>query len=102
MGTALQERRRVMEAALAAHDLEVSGRGYHGGSSFWMRAPNQVDTDALARRLNKKGVLIEPGRAFFAGDVKPANYYRLAYSSVPTTRIAEGVEIIARDIREMS
>ncbi|AXI43830.1 PLP-dependent aminotransferase family protein [Sulfitobacter sp. SK011] len=102
MATALQDRRRVMEAALAAHDLEVSGRGYHGGSSFWMRAPNEVDTDALARRLNKKGVLIEPGRAFFAGDVKPANYYRLAYSSVPTTRIAEGVDLIAQEIREMS
>tara|TARA_R110002110_G_scaffold13673_7_gene65372 strand:+ start:3075 stop:4538 length:1464 start_codon:yes stop_codon:yes gene_type:complete len=102
MGTAMQERRRVMEAALAEHNLEVSGKGYHGGSSFWMRAPDKVDTDELARRLNKKGVLIEPGRAFFAGDVQPANYYRLAYSSVPTARIAEGVNIIAKEIGEMS
>ncbi|MGJ8626201.1 MAG: PLP-dependent aminotransferase family protein [Sulfitobacter sp.] len=102
MGTALQERRRVMEAALAQHNLEVSGKGYHGGSSFWMRAPDKVNTDELARRLSSKGVLIEPGRAFFAGDVQPANYYRLAYSSVPTTRIPEGVDIIAREIGEMS
>jgi len=101
-GSALQDRRRVMETALAAHHLEVSGRGYHGGSSFWMRAPDTVNTDELARRLSAKGVLIEPGRSFFAGDVQPVNYYRLAYSSVPTSRIAEGVEIIAREIGEMS
>lgn len=102
MGTALQERRRVMETALAAHDLEISGRGYHGGSSFWMRAPTHVNTDEMARRLSKKGVLIEPGRAFFAGDVQPANYYRLAYSSVQAARIPEGVDIIAQEIRQMS
>ncbi|MGJ8616031.1 MAG: PLP-dependent aminotransferase family protein [Sulfitobacter sp.] len=101
-GSALQDRRRVMETALAAHRLEVSGRGYHGGSSFWMRAPDKVNTDELARRLSAKGVLIEPGRSFFAGDVQPANYYRLAYSSVPTSRIAEGVDIIAREIEQMS
>ncbi len=101
-GTALQERRQVMEAALAQNELEVSGRGYHGGSSFWMRAPDRVDTDKLARRLSAKGVLIEPGRAFFAGEVRPANYYRLAYSSVPTARIPEGVDIIAREIAAMA
>jgi GntR family transcriptional regulator/MocR family aminotransferase len=101
MGTAFQERRRVMETALAAHDLEVSGKGDHGGSSFWMRAPDNVNTDELARRLSQKGVLIEPGRSFFAGDVQPKNYYRLAYSSVPTSRITEGVRMIAQEIEAM-
>ena len=102
MGTAFQERRRVMEAALASHALEISGKGDHGGSSFWMRAPNGVDTDELARRLSTKGVLIEPGRSFFAGDVQPTNYYRLAYSSVLTARIPEGVKMIAQEIAAMT
>ncbi len=101
MGTALHERHSIMEDAFAKHDLRVSGRGYHGGSSFWMRAPDAVNTDDLARRLNHKGVLIEPGRAFFAGDERPSNYYRLAYSSIPTTRIAEGVGMVAREIAAM-
>ena len=98
MGTALQERRRVMDAALEDHKLEVAGRGASGGSSYWMRAPDHVDTEVLARRLNAKGVLIEPGHAFFAGDEQPGNYYRLAYSSIPTNRIAEGVSLIANEI----
>jgi len=98
MGTALHDRRRVMEEALAAHDLTISGRGYFGGSSFWMRAPQSVNTDDLARRLQTKGVLIEPGRPFFTGSRQPTNYYRLAYSSIPTARIKEGVDIIAKEL----
>ncbi|MGB3246041.1 MAG: PLP-dependent aminotransferase family protein [Sulfitobacter sp.] len=98
MGTAMQERRRVMDAALEARGLEVAGRGASGGSSYWMRAPEHVDTDMLARRLNAKGVLIEPGRAFFAGEERPGNYYRLAYSSIPSNRIADGVGLIANEI----
>jgi GntR family transcriptional regulator/MocR family aminotransferase len=53
-----------------------------------------VDTDELALRLRADGVLIEPGRAFFAGD-GPRNYYRLAYSSIAPQKIAEGVARIA-------
>ncbi|NNE53815.1 MAG: PLP-dependent aminotransferase family protein [Sulfitobacter sp.] len=98
MGAALQERRRVMEEAMAEHHLQISGRGYFGGSSFWMRAPDHVNTDDLARKLQSKGVLIEAGRPFFADLPQPANYYRLAYSSIPTGAIPKGVELIAQGI----
>ncbi|MEP5728901.1 MAG: PLP-dependent aminotransferase family protein [Sulfitobacter sp.] len=95
MGTAFQGRRAVMEEAIAQHGLEISGRGYFGGSSFWMKAPAPVDTDILARKLRSSSILIEPGRSFFAGQNQPTNYYRLAYSSIATSRIKEGVKIIA-------
>ncbi|KIN65435.1 Transcriptional regulator [Sulfitobacter noctilucae] len=98
MGTALQDRRRVMEAALAARGLTISGRGYFGGSSFWMRAPVGIDTKVLARRLQSKSVLIEPGHVFFAPDQHSSNHYRLAYSSIPSARIAAGVDLIADEI----
>ncbi|MFT6675638.1 MAG: GntR family transcriptional regulator/MocR family aminotransferase [Sulfitobacter sp.] len=99
MGSAMHDRRRVMEDALAAQDLQISGRGAYGGSSFWMRAPDHINTEDLARRLLAKGVLIEPGRSFFAGDHQPSNYYRLAYSSIPTARIEEGVKLIGQEMR---
>ncbi|MEM6938492.1 MAG: PLP-dependent aminotransferase family protein [Pseudomonadota bacterium] len=100
MGTALHERRSVMERALAAKGLKISGRGTFGGSSFWMRAPGHINTDALARRLAKRSALIEPGRAFFTGPSPPTNYFRLAYSSIPTARIEEGVDILASELGE--
>ena len=87
-----------MAEAIAAEGLEIAGQGGFGGSSFWMRAPEGVDTEALALALRAEGVLIEPGRAFFAGE-GPRNHYRLAYSSIQPQRIAEGVARIARALR---
>jgi GntR family transcriptional regulator/MocR family aminotransferase len=44
-------------------------------------------------------VLIEPGRPFFTQQDAPKNYYRLAYSSLPVRKIAEGVALIASEMR---
>ncbi len=98
MKTAFRRRRQVMGDALREHGLVVAGQGGVGGSSFWMRAGDGVDTEELALRLRADGVLIEPGRAFFAGD-GARNFYRLAYSSIAVARIAEGVARIALALR---
>lgn len=96
---AFRARREVMQEALMQHGLEIAGQGMHGGSSFWMRAPEHVDTEQLAQQLRDQDVLIEPGRNFFNGSGRPRNYYRLAYSSISTERIPEGVSRIAKAIR---
>ena len=98
MGRVHAERRRVMEAALAAHGLEVAGRGVFGGSSIWMRAPSGVDMDEVAARLRRRGVLIEPGACFFDPADPPRHFYRLAYSSIPSERIPAGVAILAEEL----
>jgi GntR family transcriptional regulator/MocR family aminotransferase len=100
MGTALHERRETMQKAIEANDLQIAGQGAYGGSSFWMRAPENVDTVQLASTLQKQGVLIEPGESFFGGDDRPKHFYRLAYSSIPVTRISDGIAIVANAIRD--
>jgi len=102
MAAALHERRSVMFDAILDEGLEIAGQGAYGGSSFWMRAPDSVDTQDLTRRLQARSVLIEPGHSFFAGPSQPRCYYRLAYSSIPATRIAKGVALVAREIASMS
>ncbi|GGB89904.1 transcriptional regulator [Marivita lacus] len=97
-GKALNDRRVIMEHAIRKHGLTIAGKGTHGGSSFWMRAPDHVDCEDLAKRLSSVSVLIEPGTAFFAGEDPPRNYYRLAYSSIAQARIDPGVAEIARAI----
>lgn len=99
MSDALHARRKALEAAVARHGLTIAGRGVYGGSSLWMRAPEQVDTDQLAEQLKAVGVLIEPGAAFFAGEARPKNFYRLGYSSIPESRIDGGIARIAETIR---
>lgn len=102
MGKALHERRQVMDSALETHGLQVAGRGAYGGSSFWMRAPEGVDTRVLAEQLRIRGVLIEPGHTFFSGSEGAANHYRLAYSSIPVARISQGLGIIAEEIARLA
>ena len=98
MGKTFKERRSGMEHALNHHGLEIAGRGVFGGSSFWMRAPESVDTQELATNLRAQDVLIEPGHSFFRQDAVENNYYRLAYSSIPLARIPEGVARVASGI----
>ena len=103
MGRAYHQRRRTVDAAIAAHGLRVAGRGAFGGSSLWMRAPDGIDSRDLAARLRGRGVLIEPGHSFFSqpgGQQGPApcNYFRLAYSSIPSERIPEGIARIAETL----
>ncbi|WP_347310154.1 PLP-dependent aminotransferase family protein [Defluviimonas sp. SAOS-178_SWC] len=100
LGQAYKRRRTTMDEAIRANGLEIAGQGAFGGSSFWMRAPAGVDTGALAAELRARGVLIEPGRVFFAPGTAPGNYYRLAYSSIAQSRIPEGIALIAESLRE--
>ena len=100
MGTAFHERRLAMEDAFLQNGLAVAGQGTFGGSSFWMRAPDGVDTEEVAERLREKGVLIEPGRPFFTTEDAPKNYYRLAYSSLRMDKIADGVALIASEMHK--
>lgn len=101
MSRAFHERRTTIDAAVQDHGLTVAGSGSFGGSSLWMRAPDHIDTRDLAQRLQAKSVLIEPGHSFFAGDAPPQNFYRLAYSSIPSQTINGGVAEIARTLQEM-
>jgi len=102
MGVALHQRRVAIEEAVASHRLSIAGRGVYGGSSLWMRAPEGTDMGEVAGPLQEQGVLIEPGAAFFSGPEKPANFYRLGYSSIATDRIAGGIGRIAKALEPAS
>jgi len=102
MGNVLHERRTAMEEAIAQYGLTIAGQGAHGGSSFWMRAPDGIDTRILATRLRNRSVLIEPGHSFFGGEDQQRNFYRLGYSSIPTSRISEGMKALASEIDSMT
>ena len=98
MSQTLHKRRTVMEEAIDANGLSIAGQGAFGGSSLWMRAPTGVDTTTLADKLQRDGVLIEPGRSFFGTASQNSRFYRLAYSSIPAERIPTGIGLIAAAI----
>ncbi len=98
MRQTFRRRRTIMDDAIRDHGLRTAPQAGFGGSSIWMRAPDDVDTEQLAQSLRAEGVLIEPGRVFYDPAEGPQNYYRLAYSSIAAARIAEGIGLIARAI----
>jgi len=100
MAQAYKQRRAVMDRAIRKNRLTPAGGDVNGGSSFWMKTPDHVDTVHLAQKLRTKGVLIEPGQVFFDPQAGPKNYYRLAYSSIPAERIPDGIALIAAALRE--
>jgi GntR family transcriptional regulator/MocR family aminotransferase len=87
-----------MRDAITEYGLTIARSENTGGSSFWMRAPDGTDTEALAERLLPLGVLIEPGNVFFDRNDAPNEFYRLAYSSINSDRIREGIRIISSQI----
>jgi len=98
---AFHDRRRLMDKAIAEHNLEVAGVGTFGGSSYWMRSPEGVDTMQLAEALKAKSVLIEPGAPFCEGTGRVYRHYRLAYSSISAAQIAPGIAIIAETVEQL-
>ena len=99
MSKVYHERRQVMDDSLNENGLMIAGQGTYGGSSVWLRAPDGTDTTELAQRLKSDKVLIEPGAPFFSGDTPPTEYLRLAYSSIPSSRIPDGIRLIANAIQ---
>ena len=101
MRDVFQERRRIMMDHIDELGLNALHSGVFGGTSIWMRAPDHVDTQQLAARLRPRGVLFEPGAPFFFDADGNHSYFRLAYSSIPRERIADGLAVLAREIQSV-
>ncbi len=95
---AFRKRRGVMVEALGKARINSLGASEFGGAAFWVEGPKDLDATQLAVDLREEGVLIEPGEVFFASPDGPRNYFRMAYSSIPSERIAEGVARVARHL----
>jgi GntR family transcriptional regulator/MocR family aminotransferase len=96
---AYRSRWEVMGEALKQHLPESSRVPSFGGTSFWVKGPQRLDSEELARAAAAKGVLIEPGRVTFGAPDAPRNFYRLAFSSIDEQKIEPGIRILADLVR---
>jgi DNA-binding transcriptional MocR family regulator len=63
--------------------------------NVWVRLDQGEDDRELTRRAAAAGVIVFPGRAFFAAE-PPAPFIRLTFAAEPPERLAEGVRRLAR------
>ncbi|RMF00966.1 MAG: aminotransferase class I/II-fold pyridoxal phosphate-dependent enzyme, partial [Alphaproteobacteria bacterium] len=93
---AYRTRWEEMGRALEAHLPNSSRMPTFGGSAYWVCGPEGLDADRLAEAALAEGVIIEPGRVFFAAEPAPANYFRLGFSSIEASRIEPGIRLLAQ------
>lgn len=92
---AYRERWQTLNDALERHLPDSARPPTFGGTSFWIRGPERLDSNLLARTAAGHGILLEPGDALFMADRPPRNYFRLGFSSIPLERIEPGIRLLA-------
>jgi GntR family transcriptional regulator/MocR family aminotransferase len=102
LNIAYRDRAEALRTALARHAPGLTPVSAHGGSALWVSAAKGCDTRALAARLYRQGVVVEPGDVFFAGARQPRQHLRIGYSSIPVDRIEAGVRVIGRELASMT
>lgn len=90
-----KDRWQELGEALAQHLPDSARVPTFGGTSYWVRGPEELDACELMRRAADEGVLIEPGDVHFMSETPPLNYFRLGFSSIPADRIEPGIKILA-------
>lgn len=90
-----RERWREMDLALKAHLPNSARVPSFGGSSYWVRGPEKLNTIRLAQEALKEGIIIEPGQIFFNTQSPPENYFRLGFSSIERVQIEPGIKKLA-------
>ena len=98
----LEVRRELLQEALEKEDLFEQTASHFGGTSFWIKGPDWLDSRELAMRAAEEGVLIEAGDVFFSPKDPPLNYFRIAYSSIDSKKIPAGIEKLAAILHQMA
>lgn len=100
--TALRARRSALLAALARHLPELAAPPVpRGGLHLWVRLPDGRDDVAVAAAAAAEGVVVFPGRPWFAAE-PPAPHLRLTYAAAPPDVMDEAVRRLARALRVLS
>jgi GntR family transcriptional regulator / MocR family aminotransferase len=98
---AYRTRWEIMAKALNDHLPNASRSPSFGGTAYWVKGPAKLDSERLAEAALERGIFIEPMRIAFAGENKPKNHFRLAFSSIDESKIEPGIKLLASTIRDM-
>jgi GntR family transcriptional regulator/MocR family aminotransferase len=102
LGDALRSRWDIAAREVARHLPGFQRSPSTGGSSLWLCCPPGIDGPAFFAAARARGVLVEPGEAFFATPGAGRQHFRLGLSSIPAARIAAGIAALAAAAAEVA
>jgi DNA-binding transcriptional MocR family regulator len=89
-------------AALTRHLPQLAPQAVpRGGLHLWVRLPDGTDDVALAVAAATEGVVVFPGRPWYAAE-PPAPHLRLTYAAAPPDLMDEAVRRLSRAMRTAS
>ncbi|MDX1500254.1 MAG: PLP-dependent aminotransferase family protein [Woeseiaceae bacterium] len=100
LGRILKERRLALRDALnwmRGVPMEISPEV--GGTTWWVRTPDDFDVGAFAHAAAEQGILVEPVRHYYADEARAENCFRMGVTSLPLERIRPGVTRLVEVIR---
>jgi GntR family transcriptional regulator/MocR family aminotransferase len=100
LNRAYRARWEIMASALHKHMPNSSSIPSFGGTSFWVKGPQWLDSELLAEDCASQSILIEPGRIYFGAPEQPRNYFRLGFSSIEERKIEPGIKLLAEAISQ--
>ena len=94
--SALRARREALHTALERHLPQVVPQSVpRGGMHLWVRLPDGADDVAVATAAAAEGVIVFPGRPWFAAE-PPGPHLRLTFAAAPPEQMDEAVRRLAR------
>ena len=102
LGRVLRERRTALQRALnnvRGIPMEISPEV--GGTTYWVRTPDDFDVSNLAVEAERHGILIEPVSRYYALQESAENCFRMGVTSLVVDKIRPGVERLVELIREL-
>ncbi len=72
-----------------------------GGTTYWVRGPDNLDVSLLVRAAEAEGILIEPADDWFALPDGPKNMFRLGVTSLPVNAIRDGIARLSQVIKSL-
>lgn len=82
--------------------LSIAVAPVEGGTSYWVRGPDGLDSARLVREAEARGVMIEPAGHWFAQPDPSASMFRLGVTSLPAETIRDGIARLSDAMRAMA
>lgn len=102
LSAALRQRRDALIATLARQIPDASLTCVpRGGLNLWVSLPDGIDDVALAVHARTAGVLVSPGRPYYAAE-PPGTHVRLSFAAAPgIAQLQEGVRRFANALHTL-
>ncbi|MCR6659537.1 MAG: PLP-dependent aminotransferase family protein [Asticcacaulis sp.] len=101
VGKLFRERRTALRDALNHYMRNLATiMPLHGGTTYWVQGPPELDVHKLIDLAEQKGVLIESAAPYYASDA-PQNEFLVGVTSLSLERIRQGMAILRDCIRQL-